>query len=227
MRLYTLLLASCVGLASAGASYAADDTTSNTVPTGPYVEANVGYSHVDSGFPDEASHQYGHIGGYAADTVKKGGIGYNLNAGYQFNQQLGLEAGITSYAPQDVEMKEFIGHGGGGSTTLAEASTNRAYMYDVAGKLTFPLSNKFDVFAKAGPAMMSRSLSYTSNSASVDYKERAVGVAYGVGMDYNFTQHIALTAQANGASPIFQSSSESEPNMPSVFLISTGLKYTF
>jgi opacity protein-like surface antigen len=200
-----LTLLSCLSLIFAGASYAATESDS-TVPTGVYIEGTLGYSHIaGAGLPVDTPD---------ALSISNGGLGYSANLGYQFGQLFGLEVGATSYAPQKVKVA--------GQTFKAD----RSYMYDLAGKFSFPINDKFDVFAKAGPAFMTRGASSDIEDVG-NYNEYGIGVAYGLGVDYNFSQHVALTTQATGATPLIHVSPDvSNPNMPSMFLVSTGLKFT-
>ncbi|MCD6055712.1 MAG: outer membrane protein [Gammaproteobacteria bacterium] len=202
---YFLTLLSCLSLLFAGVSYAAIESES-TVPTGVYIEGTVGYSHIaGAGLPIDTPSRV---------SISNGGLGYSADLGYQFGQLFGLEVGAASFAPQKATAA--------GQTFTAD----RSYIYDLAGKFTFPIKDKFDIFAKAGPAFMTRGASTDSEELG-NYNEYGLGVAYGVGADYNFTQHVALTAQATGATPLIHLSSDfSNPNMPSMFLVSTGLKFT-
>lgn len=218
------------------------ETVMDHVPSGVYVEGDLGYSIAGAGF----YRTYDTTGpGYAAPqeystNLSNGGLGYNVNLGYQFTNNIGIEVGATKYASRSGSVD--MTHQNDRNpqhihSDVGSVESSNAHMFDVAGRFALPVTAKFDVFGKLGLAYLSRDLAYQENTmpisaVSSDSTDHGLGVLYGVGMEYNFTQHVAWTAEATGASP-FSSLGGSGHNTiddsgtPSMFLVSTGLKYTF
>ena len=82
MKNYRQLISAAILVTSMATLYAG-------VPTGPYVEGNLGYSKVDGGEPNAAN--------VSSKTTNDDGLGYNINLGWQFVSIFGLEAGYTHF----------------------------------------------------------------------------------------------------------------------------------
>lgn len=205
------------------------------VPEGVYIEATGGYSYVGGGVPTtwRANNDVAVIN----STLAGEGLGYNINLGYEFTNNIGVEVGLSSYAPQSGSIDAtdlFRANHRGDNYEIATLKTNNAHMYDVAGRFSLPFNEKTDVFAKFGASYMSRSGDVISEDVLVEsqsFSDQGFGVLYGIGFDYNFTKHAAWTTQATGATPFSFFGNESQTGkdveLPSMFLISTGIKYTF
>lgn len=211
------------------------------VPSGVYVEGTLGYSSTGAGFDNEYAYQPAHNAGteqFITD-LSNGGLGYNVSLGYQFMNNIGLEIGATQYASRsgNVDMYHKIGkeqpHG---HSNVGSVDVDNSRMYDVAGRFSYPLSENADVFAKVGLAYLTRDVSYAEDTTPIsnlsgESRDHGLGMLYGAGFEYNFTQHVAWTTSAVAATPFSFFSGDAhtiaDTTTPSMFLLSTGVKYTF
>jgi len=108
---------------------------------GAYIEGNIGQVFAEASFD---------IDGYRVGDTVRGGLGANVNGGYQFNRYFALEGGYTYY-----------GH-----------SVN---MVDVAAKGIIPITNRFNIFGKIGPGYL---FTTGSNSGSTAALFGGIGAAY-------------------------------------------------
>jgi opacity protein-like surface antigen len=213
------------------------------VPAGVYVEGTLGYSYTGAGFSNQASydpHGYAGTQMFSTTDLSNGGLGYNVSIGYQFLNNIGIEVGATQYASKSgtVDMGYKPSHDSYQTrSNVGSVEINNSRMYDVAGRFSMPVGESSDVFAKVGLAYLTRDVSYSENDYPVsdlagESSDHGLGVLYGVGFDYNFTEHTAWTTSAVAATPFSYFGDHSDhpvndPTTPNMFLVSTGLKYTF
>ncbi|OGT33968.1 MAG: hypothetical protein A3C44_07915 [Gammaproteobacteria bacterium RIFCSPHIGHO2_02_FULL_39_13] len=162
------------GMAAAGGSTVAYDhhSDSNSNPAGIYVAGDLGYgtvNAVNSDYPVQPT------------SIKTGGFAWDANAGYQFNRYLAIEAGYISFGQAKAN------YGTTGTLTSALAG------FDADVKGILPISNQFDLFAKAGAVDMHESLSGEPQA------NKANGSAwtpmFGLGTSYNVNHNVALNLQ--------------------------------
>jgi len=118
-------------------------------------------------------------GGYANtnwDNVnppaKDTGFAARVFAGYDMNQFLGLETGYT-FLPK----------------TTGEGYSIRNYAVDLLAKLSVPVSNVFNIYAKAGAAYFNSRISVDSWGTQ---NNSHIGPAFGVGAAYEVIPNLAI-----------------------------------
>jgi OOP family OmpA-OmpF porin len=154
-----LIFALIAGIASVGAAQA------QTAGTAPHAYVGVGVASANNITAD----------GYKADA--------KIFGGYEFNQNLGLEAGYTHFGSTDF-YRSADGQSVSGST--------RGYGTYIAGKYTLPVNEQFSAYGKLGLAYSQRKY---SNSLGMNFNDTDTGAYAGVGVQYNLNQQVALTAE--------------------------------
>jgi Outer membrane protein beta-barrel domain len=173
----TLLVGGALLGTMAGASFAANEQRI----TGVYVDASVGYGRVNE-----------NIVGFTKRTKKdvNGTIG-NVNLGYKWNENLGIEAGVSVFPDQ-----EFAGTVTNG---VAKVKGDENYSIDVAFKGIAPLPDtNFDVFGKAGVAITHHSLSVTTSASGFSTTSGDTSEVTGFfagGTDYFFNDQVGVLVQ--------------------------------
>jgi opacity protein-like surface antigen len=121
-------------------------------------------------------------------TVNGSGDGYKasgkLFGGYEFNQTWGVEAGYTDFrkSTQDYTLNGVPGR--------AESDGSSVYL---AAKASTPLNEQFSAYGKLGAAYNKRSL--TTTTAAFNRDENKTEVYAGLGVQYNLSKQVALTAE--------------------------------
>ncbi|OGO94225.1 MAG: hypothetical protein A3F41_03285 [Coxiella sp. RIFCSPHIGHO2_12_FULL_44_14] len=194
-------------LGAANADSTTVDAVGATDNAGFYVDANMGYGKVNE----------------KATQIKTDnkGLMYNFDGGYQFNKNLGLEAGYTHF--NDVKV---------GSTRFGKNN----YSVDIALKGILPVGDHFHFFGKAGIARVSTEALTTQSlmglrdttgisTINLPSNKSAGGVHnkilpyLGAGVGYSFNQHISLDVQ-------FAGTPKSGP-VPSMYGVTAGVSYLF
>ncbi|WCP69020.1 porin family protein [Vibrio tubiashii] len=116
-------------------------------------------------------------GKYTAATV-------NLVAGYDFNQYLAVEGRVGLPSSSESSMAY-------GVTLEGKPQTS----YAVFGKGTLPITEMFSVYAMAGVGSSPYKVEAKLGSESVSAKFDKVSLQYAAGVEVNFTQQIAMTAE--------------------------------
>lgn len=102
-----------------------------------------------------------------------------IYGGYDFDQNLGLEAGYTDFRDADYRVGGING-------------TTKGYGTYVAGKYTVPVNEQVAAYGKLGLAYSKRSI---SDSAGLNYDNHDTGAYAGVGLQYKLNQNVALNAE--------------------------------
>jgi OOP family OmpA-OmpF porin len=163
-----LIFAMIAAAATMGAAQAAAP-----VSPGPYV--GVGVATTDRAF-DVAG-----TSGVSTEGRKSSG---KIFGGYDIDQTWGVETGYTDFG------KSHVDYTANGVPGRGETSGNSFY---VAAKMTKPLSAQSSVYGKLGASRNKSTLSTTTVGLNSD--ESKTEMYAGVGMQYNLTQQIALTAE--------------------------------
>jgi OOP family OmpA-OmpF porin len=125
--------------------------------------------------------------GAAVVTADNLAAGYKADAkifgGYEFNQNLGLEAGYTNFGSTEFH------HSANGQSLSGSIKGYGAY---IAGKYTLPINEQFSAYGKLGVAYSERKY---SNSLGMNFNDRDTGAYAGLGVQYNLNQQVALTAE--------------------------------
>jgi OOP family OmpA-OmpF porin len=145
-------------IASVAAVGAAQAQTANTAPRG-YV--GVGVATADNS---------------TIDSYKSSA---KIFGGYEFDQNLGIEAGYTDFRNADYSVGNING-------------STKGYGTYVAGKYTVPVNEQFSAYGKLGLAYSERKI---SDNAGLDYTNHDTGAYAGVGVQYSLNQNVALTAE--------------------------------
>lgn len=111
--------------------------------------------------------------------------GFKLYGGYQFTNNIAVEAGYADLGEATIN-----GNVGLPFTSKFEAS---AIFVDAVG--TLPLSNEFALLGRAGLAFTKAELSVGVAGVSVAEKEDDVSLKLGLGAQYSFTKNVALRAE--------------------------------
>lgn len=165
-----------IGMAAAGGSTAAFDNNSglNNNAAGIFVSGGLGYGNV---FAKKSDYNP------QPTSLKTGGLAWNTNVGYQFNQYLAVEAGYTSFG----EAKATLG-------SMSLTTSLGGFGADVKG--IYPINSQFDVFAKAGAIDMHETLEGRDSGVTIG---KVTGNAWtpmlGLGTSYNINNHVALNLQ--------------------------------
>jgi len=138
--------------------------------------------------PDSGWYIGGNLGQSDVDELGEKDTAFKILGGYQINKNFGAELGYTDFGKVT----------SGGVTFKGTA-------WELVGVGTLPINDKFAVFGKLGFAMGEYDASSALGSASDD----SVEVTYGIGVKYNFTPTLAVTAEyqaypdfGNGASDV-------------------------
>ncbi|MCW5588750.1 MAG: porin family protein [Legionellales bacterium] len=153
---------------------------------GVYVEGNLGYGKVNEKV-------------LGATKQKNHGLAGSVNAGYLFNQNVGVEVGYTRYKNQD------FGPGVKG---------DQNYSMDAALKGILPVGQGFSVFGKVGVASVHHRISGVTTAGT--FHRAALLVGAGVG--YQLTNNLGISAQVNATTKNDQ--------VPAMYLGTVGLTYT-
>lgn len=182
---------------AAGAAMGSAQAAAPAAP-GPYV--GVGVATTDRAFDVSGAT------GVSTEGRKSSG---KIFGGYDIDQTWGVEAGYTDFG------KSHVDYTVNGVPGRGETDSNAFY---VAAKATKPISEQAAVYGKLGAARTKSTLNTTTPGLSSD--ESKTEVYAGVGVQYNLTQKVALTAEYEryGKSKDFGAKAD---------VVSVGAKYAF
>jgi opacity protein-like surface antigen len=131
-----------------------------------------------------APHAYVGIGLAGADnqTVDSWKAGGKIFAGYEIDQNWGIEAGYTRFGRTAFSSAQFDG------TLSGSIKSDGSY---AAGKYTAPLSDKVSAYGKLGVSYSERT--YNSNYGAQG--EHDTGVFAGAGLQYKLTENVSLIGE--------------------------------
>jgi OOP family OmpA-OmpF porin len=129
-------------------------------------------------------HAYVGIGLAGADnqTVDSWKAGGKIFAGYEFDQNWGVEAGYTRFGRTAFSFPQ------SSWTVRGNIKGDGSY---ATGKYTLPLNDKVSAYGKLGVSYSER----TYNSDAGALGEHDTGVFAGAGLQYKLTQNVALTGE--------------------------------
>lgn len=161
-----------VALIASAAAMSAAQAQTTTAPRA-YVGAGIA----------SADHEFKRSGATNIDTEGYKASG-KLFAGYEFNQNWGVEAGWTDFRKSDVNYSI------GGVNTRGETDGRALYL---AAKATLPVNEQFSVYGKLGAARTKSELE-TLNAAQ--NMSRSKTEAYGaLGAEYKLNQNVSLVGE--------------------------------
>lgn len=157
-----------------------------------------GYVDADTGFYLEGGYSYLDI---EPDGAKSGvdTNAFTARAGYQFNRNFSLEGDITTGVDDDdfgYDVREgLVGiddNADGDLNDVINANGNLElnYLVGLYGKAALPVTDRFDVFARAGYAFidMDASVRSPSGAAINTIEDSDDGVALGAGAEYQLSE---------------------------------------
>lgn len=185
------------GMAAANHSMAASDQSfSANSARGVYVGGNVGYGKFDqtnSGLP--------------AKDLR--GFTWNADLGYQFNKYAALETGYTQFHTIKVN-------------TTAGKVNNTLYGVSLLAKGILPVTEQFDLFAKAGAMDL---FSKATTGATTSRRARIVP-ALGLGTSYHVTKNVSLDVQGI-TTMAMKGPHKGSYTMPATYAGYAGVSYKF
>lgn len=167
-----------------------------------YIDANIGYLSAPS-------------------SEWNGSMAFNANAGYQFNQYIALEGGVTGSSLNSNSNTSFGGSAPSGSYWAA----------DVAAKGILPLAEAFALYGKAGISYNWYNVSSSFAGFSNDNSLSTAGLLLGIGAQFNLTKQWSLHLEdnytvlfnsSNSSAGSYTNTSYSNPNV-----VMFGAQYNF
>lgn len=180
-----------------------------------YVTGGMGLSHHDIDMSVE---------GADSSSDSKNQFGLKIGGGYKFNQNLAVEGNFFYLGKAEGDASAGSGYN---KETLNASSESLGFGADVLGIL--PVTENFDVFAKAGLAVMSTKQKATLEDHRaiywVDSTETRLVPKLGLGAEFSLTDHWAVRADYDH---FFKTSDDSDWQVESNHdLLTVGVKYTF
>jgi len=160
----------------------------NAATEGAYVGAGLGWSNMGTSQLTKALKT---VPGLTVSTSKNNlSLGGRLFAGYNFNQYLGVEAGLAHYATTTYKL-----------TTSAGATTKPEYegnAFDVVGKAYLPLSNTgFNLYALGGAAYVKQTVDTNAASGNRSISHTGIRPKFGVGASYDINPHLTASFEVS------------------------------
>lgn len=199
IRQYSFLLTSIFSITASSLVFAVP-----SMPKGVYIDGDYGFTGMSGkSYPGSSS-------------TSSSGKGWSGTLGYKFNPYAGIESSYTRYA--DTRIKN--------SQTITAARDMR-YAADVAGKFTVPFANSgLEPFVKLGLVWLHSKIGKVDPNASAVNNltfdtgtKTNVGLYWGVGAQYYFSENISAHIQYNKA--------QGSSSTGSVYLASIGLSVLF
>ena len=219
----------------------------NATTNGLYVDGQVGYAHTGNkftGLPSDIT-----VG--KDKKAAKGSIAGRLAIGYQFTKNWAAELGYTQFGQQksNLSMSSLVttqvpsismvpGPFGilipvntitttSSMVTSKEAITINQHAFDIVGKGIYPISDKFNVYAKAGMAYLTTTV---KSKGGMQYQGKPVTALFskhnwapeaGIGLTYDITPNVFIDTSFTHIQPIGK-------NKPSnIDFATVGIGYSF
>lgn len=198
------LVASTAGFAG-GPSTAVSAPVDNSA--GFYVNGNLGFGRY--GLSSSDVNAYNAVG----FNVDRNSIAWSANVGYQFNPYIAVEAGYMQLPYARFTVPGVSGH--------ADLDTS-AFTVDAKG--IYPINEQFDVFAKAGLAVETQSLSGSTGPVVASHNHQVLPL-FGLGVDYNINQNWAVGVQ--GIATLKSGGITNASYYPATYTALAGVTYKF
>jgi OOP family OmpA-OmpF porin len=166
----------------------------------------------------------------APNANQSGGIGYKTDrdqlgarifAGYNFNENFGIESGLAQYGKS--KYKQTVGTGNG-------VLEHKMQAFDVVGKGYLPVGDGFNVYALGGLALVHaqvKNSNVSSTDASYSKTQNRVRPIYGIGASYDIPQTQLTTnlefSRIQGSGNLKTSKSA----IPSADMLTLNIAYNF
>lgn len=216
MKKLSVCLLGATAVLASSAVFAADSSVDNNSAAGFYVSGAVGYGL--NTVSKDGVNQLNSMPGVTA-TLKRNGIAYDFNVGYQFDKYLAVEGGYLGMprAKLSANADTIFGR----ETDVATLSEH-AFTLDVKG--IYPFNDQFSVFAKAGVAFVKQKAkevaTLNDETETATGSHDATAPLFGLGVSYNINQNVAVTVQ--GITTLKSGSS-----LPATYEGLVGLTYKF
>ncbi|MFZ0219516.1 MAG: outer membrane beta-barrel protein [Candidatus Aquirickettsiella sp.] len=178
-----------IGVSVLGVSALGIMAANATTPGAAYVEGQLGYAHTGNHFIKPFP-----LG--KTSSKYQGGLAGRLAVGYQFNPNWAVEMGYLRFANQKANIK---------STLTNQSITINQHAYDLVGKGIYPISSKFDIYAKAGIAYLVTGLSgntIAQQSIIKPVAKHSWAPEAGIGVTYNVTSNVFIDTAFTHIQPI-------------------------
>lgn len=213
----------------------------NATTNGFYVDGQVGYAHTGNkftGLPSDIT-----VG--KDKKAAKGSIAGRLAIGYQFTKNWAAELGYTQFGQQksnlstsylvttqvpSISMRVDPVNTMTTTTNMVtskEAITINQHAFDIVGKGIYPISDKFNVYAKAGMAYLTTTV---KSKGDMQYQGKPVTALFskhnwapeaGIGLTYDITPNMFIDTSFTHIQPIGK-------NKPSnIDFATVGIGYSF
>jgi len=215
-----------------------------------YVGASAGYSSINT----PGSNAF-NVGSTTTDTLitqtsatdDVGGFGGGLFAGYNFNKNLAVELGYTSYADSSYssDQSQYSSLGGGNWAYNSSNSASlkySAYSIDLFLKGTVPIIAQFSAFAKAGLSYVNQEVTYTNNADGTppininnnNFATPKIGTntytairpSGAIGLSYQASEHLSTSIFAQGFLGKGDISTDSSA-IASAYILGASISYDF
>lgn len=142
--------------------------------------------------------------------------GFKVYGGYRFFENFAVEAQYARLGKSEIRYSTPIGLRG---TEKYEVSS-----LSVAAVGLLPVSDKFTLFAKAGPSFNEAKSSFSTNTLGAGSKGRKTGLLAGIGASYKLTENLLARAELENFSRVGDAA---KGGRSSVSMVSLGLAYQF
>jgi OmpA-OmpF porin, OOP family len=174
------------------------------LPTGLYVGAQVGYG--QSSVPNQS-------------FLNNDGLSGRVNIGYQINKNFAVEAGYLALNKKTQVLNDGKNDG--------KKHVNQQNVMDLAGKVSYPITERVNLYGKAGVAYITSRYDETSNNGTTelntdyDVARHKFAPEVAVGMDFNVTSNIAVDTSLTHIHPV----GNKRPG--NINYLAVGVNYTF
>ncbi|WP_010597033.1 outer membrane beta-barrel protein [Rickettsiella massiliensis] len=170
------------------------------LPAGLYVGAQVGYG--ESSVPNQSF------------FVNNDGLAGRVNIGYQINKNFAVEAGYLALRKKTEASEDY-------------KKVDQQSVIDLAGKASYPITERVNLYGKAGVAYITSRYNETINNGTRELNND-YGIArhkfapeVAVGMDFNVTPSIAVDTSLTHIHPV----GNKRPS--NINYLAVGVNYTF
>lgn len=152
------------------------------------IQGGLAWSDVGNGFKNYVNGVYDYEKDQGNNPVKQideHDVGGRAFVGYNFNPYVALELGGTLYPENKYGLFVDFGDNNNILTTI------KTYTFDLLGKFSLPLGEKWSIYAKAGIAYVNTTYEYTGTDLTSE-TNHAWRPGYGAGASYSLSRDITV-----------------------------------
>lgn len=192
-------------------------STASAASTGGYIGAGLGGSTLRT--PD-ANKYYAFIPGAVKYSNETGGLGGKIFAGYNFNNNFGIETAFAQYASSEYKATNILSHQVKHTFDLNAVS--------VVGKAYLPLgADKFNVYALGGLALVNASQDIKLDGHRIKSKDvHRIRPTFGIGASYDITTKLTANVELSRIQGTGNTKT-SISAIPNADMLTAGLAYNF